>query len=219
MSWRQHPWVQWFNSRTQRERMLLIAAVVAIVTALWSETGASYLEKLQRETQDRLENQRQENARLTTELAILAQKAQPDFAARTEAELAQLRREIAQLDARLRATQKTLITPEEMRTLLRTLVQGAAVSLEQLDQQPPERLQLPGIPPEHAATIPPLIRHPFHLAVRGPFPALLAFLRHYEALPNPPTWQRVTVRPHQYPELTLEIELETLSLQEVWLAF
>lgn len=219
MKWRDHPWVHWFNARTQRERMLLTAAAVAILAALWSETGAAYLEKLQRETQDRLDTQRQENARLSAELAILAQKAQPDFVERTEAELAQLRGEIAALDARLRAARKSLITPEEIRPLLRNLVQGAAVTLDALEQQPPERLQIPGIPPERTAEVPPLIRHPFRLALRGEFPAILAFLRNYEALPNPPIWQRVMVRPLHYPELMLEIELETLSWQEVWLAF
>lgn len=219
MKWRNHPAIQWFEQRTPRERMLLTAAAVAIVAAIWSEWGATALEKKTRTTRETLEARQRENSVLATELALLAQKAQPDFVERSERELAQLRAEIARLDEQLRAARTTLITAQETRALLSEIVQNAPVELVALERLPPEPFEIDSIPPEQRAELPRLIRHPFRLAVRGTFPQIVQFLRHVENLPRAPQWRRVAITTTRYPVLTLVMEVETLSWEEDWLAF
>lgn len=219
MNWRKHPIAQWFEQRSQRERMLLIAATVAVVAALWSELGATQLEKRIRATEETLLARQRENAKLTADLAVMAQKAQPDFAERTQQELATLREEIARLDQRLRDHRTTLVTAQEMREVLHEMVRNAPVELIALERLPAEPFVIETVPPEQRAELPRLIRHPFRITARGEFPQILSFLRHVETLSRPPQWRRVHITASHYPTLTLVLEVETLSWEEDWLAF
>ncbi len=205
--------LSWYYARAVRERALLTVAAVTVLGALWLELGAARLEKPNKELRDRIEQVQNDRSRLTTELAVAAQMAQPDFAQRAAEERRALQQQVQQLDQTLRGTGALLSSPGETRALLDELLQPQPLRLVSLQRLPTTEERV-GDDPD----LPVLYRHPLRLTLEGTYPDVQAFLRHLDRTPLANRWQRVHVFSKDYPLLQLEIELSFLSFEPQWLA-
>lgn len=211
------------DARTERERVLLLVAGLAICLLL---AGALFIEPAWRaqradqarqlETRARLSALEQREATLRAELA-----RDPD--AGTKARIATLQGEVGRADAWLNEALARFITPAQMNRVLRELVgRTGGLRLDGLRSLTAEKA---GPPPEtadgsaeHAGPPPVQIwKRGVELRLRGSYNALLAYLDAVENLPWQLEWDLLTVNGEQYPESEFILRLHTLSLEEDWI--
>ena len=227
-----------FDQRPQRERLLLIAAAVALALmsadSLWlSPTLSSFKTTRGQQTQAR-----SALAALQTELQAL-QNLGSSQARQQQSELATWRQRVREGDAALRQYEDTLVGPDRMLALLEQLLarqgQGqvrvrALRSLGRSDllnpapgSGAPDRTTTTAVrqaaeaPPPSDGTPPSLYRHGVELVLEGGFSDLLAYLRAVEALPQRVLWGSVSLKVEQHPKSVLTLRVYTISRERHWL--
>lgn len=206
-----------FDQRSQRERLLLLAAVLSLMVLAWdsllmtplARQHASHVLELEQLTAEvsGLESSLRAPTRSAEEQAALAQRDQ-------------LRAEVAALNARLDGATSGLIEPRDMARVLRDLLAHAsALELRTLRSLPPEPLlAAPGgaaaAPDAPAAQI---FKHGLELELAGGYLDALRLLQELEALPWRFFWDRAEFKVEQHPRGSVRVRLYTLGLTEGWL--
>lgn len=198
-----------------RERVFIFAAAAVVMLAL---VQTLLIDPEQRRSQlatERVQFADEALAQIELEKQQLGDLAghDPDQAARDtlavqEARLAELAAELGQLE-------RTLIPPERMNQVLKSVVRGQdgirVVGFKTLSALP---VALPGAvegaPPGY-------YRHGFEITVSGRYPELVAYLERLEALPWRLNWIEASLDAADRPQLTLTLTVHTLSLEEAWL--
>ena len=175
------------------------------------------------------------NRRLTTQLAghdgTLAtlsvqtqelerrQAIDPDAA--VQAQIADIDRQLAELEATLMQRQAGLVAPERMADLVRGLLgRTPGLQLVALRTLPVAPLAdaTAGSPATPAVTTEAgLYKHGLDLTVEGRFGDLLAYATQLENLPVRVLWNRTRIDALAYPKVTMTLTLYTLSLERTWL--
>lgn len=222
-----------FDQRTQRERLLLMAAAAALALlaadALW--LGPARLEF----NSARRQQQEAQATLATLQADAQTLRAQGSAQARhQQAELDSWRQRVRSGDAALRRHEDALVGPDHMLALLSQLLvrQGpvrvrALRSLGRHDLLQPGAGQAPDTPaispansPENSlATAQPatLYRHGVELELEGGFNDLLAYLLAAEALPQRMLWGSISLKVAQHPKSVLTLRVYTLSRDRHWL--
>lgn len=218
-------WTALFNARSLRERVLIAAGGVVVVVALLDTLLLNPLAVEQKKLSLQLSEAR--TAIKTGEAMIAASRAQtdPDEVQRRYRD--ELRKQIAEMDARLQGLQKQLVPPDQVAKLLEgVLMKERGLTLVSLRKLPVQRYQTAGAPAQ-PATAPgkpaadgaerSIYQHSFELSVEGSYAELYAYLSRLEALPWQLFWGKVTLDAGAYPKLRLTLTLHTLSLNKAWL--
>ncbi len=208
---------QWYDHRSQRERIVLLVCVVLTLLFL---VNLLILQPLAR----RRDLARGEMAELKISIAELKgqktlimarQGSDPDKENRLRLEL--LKQQVELLQQQLKANIVNLVSPREMPELLKDLLSQQKklqlISLENLD---PELLEL-GQQSEQNGVLPKLYRHRLQMEFSGDYLTLLTYLRQLEQLPRSMVWEEVEVESHEYPKATVRLQVYTLSLTEGWI--
>jgi MSHA biogenesis protein MshJ len=219
-----------------RERVMVFAAaavvMIALLNALLIEPEFAKQRRLSREVAQRqgeiksLQEQLQKMA--------LARRSDPDQANRRQLE--ELRRQIAELDAKLSDEQRKFAPPERIGALLEELLaRNRRLQLVDMRTLPVATLDQSGAVQKPAAAAPaaaekapaakpaapgpsgPIYRHGVEISVAGNFLDLLAYLRDLEKLPNQMYWGKLDLSVDAYPKTTLKLSVYTLSLDLAWL--
>ena len=157
-----------------------------------------------------------------SQVAALEAQAQADPDAPTTAELAGLRRQLAESDARLQALQDTLVRPEEMNGLLEHLLaRHGGLRLVALKTLPPQSI-LGAVPREEGKPAPErqfdIYRHGVELRLEGSYLELLAYLEQLEKSEKKLLWGPLTLTVVAHPRARLTLTVYTLGADKTWLA-
>lgn len=227
-------WTGLFNARSLRERVLITVGVVALVAAVLDTLLLSPLDVQQKRLSAQLSEAR--TAIKAGEIMMSASNGQadPDEVKRRYRD--ELRKQIAEMDARLQGLQKQLVPPDQMAKLLEgVLKKERGLTLVSLRKLPVQRYQTSGAPAQPAAQAQQaagqaaggesapgvaersIYQHSFEVSVEGSYAELYGYLSRLEALPWQLFWGKVTLDAGDHPKLRLTLTLHTLSLNKAWL--
>jgi len=211
-------WLARFDARPERERWALAIAIVAVVYFV----GDSLLVSsplLRGRAQAALVTQHEsERAALANQLAA------------TQAELAsagvqrdKMRQDLlarrSELDAKLKALDGTLVTPQAAPALLERLM-GRRKGLQMLGLRtlsPVPVLARPQSEAEARNEGMNVYRHGVEIRLAGNYLDLLGYLADLEAVPERLLWEGVNLSVDAYPRSVLTLRVYTLSLDKAWL--
>lgn len=217
-----------FDALVLRERWLVAGAVlggIALIGAMQFIDPALSRAKL---AERGLAEQRAQLLTFQSQVAILQSASQdPDIAAR--AELAELRKKLADLGGRLAAMESSLVPPQRMAGLLEDLVGRSKglqlISLRTLPVKPVLEKPLatvpgsatPGTSPSAPDASTGLFKHGLEIRLEGSYADLTAYLARLEKAEVKLLWSDVSLSSDKYPKLMLTLTVFTLSLDRTWL--
>lgn len=221
-----------FHQRPPRERLLMIAAALAVLLVLADQLWLSPAWRSFQTARSAQAMARQQQQGLLADI----QQLQSQGAAQVrqqQAELQQWRQRLRDGDSALRGHADSLVGPDAMRDLLaRLLAQHGEVrvramrSLGRSDLLAPGQaaaLDNPAAPGAAAsaaggdAPVGGLYRHGLELVLEGGYADLLAYLQAMEALPQRVLWGAVSLKVEQHPKSVLTLRVYTLSRDRAWL--
>ena len=209
---------RWYDQRPLRERIILLSAAVILLLVLVNLSVVQPCKK-------RLETARRQQLELETSLAyLIAREAEvnarknvdPNLANRLRVEA--LEEKSAELQQQLEANIVNLVSPREMPELLKTLLtRQKKLHLLNLENLPPETVEIGPAADGQQGPSPVLFRHRLKMTFSGDYLTMLAYLRQLEQLPRSMVWEDVAIETVRYPETIVRLQVHTLSLTEGWI--
>jgi MSHA biogenesis protein MshJ len=221
-----------------RERVLIFACaavvLIALLNAILIEPEFSKQRRMSREVaqlQGDIKSMQEQLQKMA-----LARQANPDELNRRQLEA--MRKQLAELDAKLVEEQRKFAPPERVGALLEEMLsRNRRLQLVDMRTLPVAALGQGGIdkpaaaapaPAKPAADKPaakpgapaagaPIYRHGVEITVSGSYLDLLAYLRDLEKLPNQMYWGKLDLNVATHPQVTLKLSVYTLSLDLAWL--
>jgi len=217
-------WAERIDAMVLRERVVVFFAAGAVLVFLFQAILSGPVTTRQREVARQLA-QKLVDTRLIQEQAqaVLRSRAEdPDAASRQQVE--DLRKRVAELDARLAQKQSELLPPDQIPGLLEEMLRRERkLELVDLQSLPPvalfEKQAETGNAIAAAAGAAPTIqvyRHGVELTVRGSYFDLVHYLDDLEQLPLRMFWREVDIAADEYPIVTMKLSVYTLSLDRHW---
>lgn len=209
----------------QRERLLLLVCVVAVLHVLVNMVAIPKLRGATKHVEDEISAKRQAADLLEQGLSQLQAEAARDPNAPLRQRLTELQREFSTQQAMLQGWDESLVPPREMGPLIRDmLLQQHGLQIHLIENQAPSS----ALPVEKnstdpktettAATHTPLLyRHGIRLQVSGSYHDLVDFLVSLEKLPKRLLWAKAHLEVDEYPISTLTLQVYTLSTEKTWL--
>ncbi|WP_296949793.1 type II secretion system protein GspM [uncultured Massilia sp.] len=234
------------DALSPRERVLALAAVLAVVAGIgWMAALGPALQKQER-LRAQIAQQRDQVAALEAETAQKLAIGRNDPDAPLRERLGAVRADTERLTGDLRAMQKGLVPPERVAPLLESILRSNArlklVSMKTLPVGSLSDLAVqsaagdparPGAAAQAAAaaaapaagSAPPavarapdlLFSHGVELTLRGSYLDMVDYMTTLEALPTQLFWGKAQLEVEQYPEVRLTLTLYTLSLDPKWM--
>jgi MSHA biogenesis protein MshJ len=198
-----------FDRLSLRERLLILAAVLALLFVLWDALLLAPLESRRRVLSTEVDSLQ---SGIAATAAVLQSSMNNDPTRNAIVQIARTQRDIAALDRNLQSASVGLLPPDRMTAVLQDLLrQRQQVRLVSLRTETATRL-LPG-PPDQAG----LYLHPVELVLRGSYLDILNYLQALEALHWRLYWKTLELDSSAYPVDRVRIEIGTISLDRAWL--
>jgi len=210
-----------FQALTLREQLMAMAAAVVVLYFLldWALLGPQI--KANNALSQQIAQQKIELDGLTKVMSIDATNGNKvDGLARERAERDDLRAKVAQAESFIAQTAHGAPLGEMLRAMIVARPDLTLVSLKTLPAEvfyKPPPAAAPGAQPAASAPKPvvlpqlTLYKHGVEVAVKGNYPALLAYLQGLQRNPNPMFWSSVKLDVAAYPDETLRMIIYTLS--------
>jgi MSHA biogenesis protein MshJ len=197
-----------FKKLSVRERVLVLAASLAVLFVLWNVTLMEPLDRRRDALQQELTTM-QDAMAATADAAEAAQAADPLSVAFSKQQRLQM--ELSEVNAQLAKQSAGLIEPQHMADVIHeVLSRQHGVTLVSLKNLPPQCLAKD---PSQAGPY----LHPVELIVDGNYLDVLAYLHALEALPYRFFWRVLELKTTEYPVNRVRIELGTLSMDREWI--
>jgi MSHA biogenesis protein MshJ len=217
-------WMDRFDQRSLRERVMVLLAVLGLMTVLWDSMLMRPLDRQRRQRQQQVESLRVEVAGLDKSVQMLAAKRATDPGTSNRGAVEKLQGEIATLDGQLAGATAGLIAPREMAQVLgQVLSRTSELTLLSLHTLPPESVIAPVVSePGVAASAAKagsiqIYKHGVEIEIAGSYLQILHFLESLEALPWRFFWDHIDYTVTQHPQGKVKLTLYTLGLQEGWI--
>lgn len=205
-------YVERIDSASLRERALLFAAAALILLFVANAVLLKPLRDTQRRLGAELAQREGELRTVQAELQRLARTRAADPDARNRARVAELRTELAALDAKIAAEQRRFTSPQRMRAVLEEML-GRSQRLRLLDLK---TLAITDLSSRGQAGRR-VFRHGVELTLSGGYLDLHAYLKALEGLSTQLYWGRADLSVTEYPVATLKLTVYTLSFDQAWL--
>ncbi|MES2715394.1 MAG: hypothetical protein V4795_06495 [Pseudomonadota bacterium] len=224
-----------FNQRSERERLLLIAAGIGLVLVLADKLWLDPALQAYKAARGAQASAQQLQQGLQADIGQLETRGVAQ-ARQQQAELAQWRQRLRDGDAQLRNHEDSLVGPERMLDLLEQLLarhgevrvralrslgrSDLLASLPAAGATAPAAAASAGNAAAAAAAAPAhggLYRHGVELVLEGGYADLLAYLKAVEALPQRVLWGGARLKVEQHPRSVLTLRVFTLSRDPHWL--
>jgi len=196
---------------SSREKILLLAATVAVIWTLWNGFINQPLLLQQRQLQKQAAGLK---VRLDSNNLVIGQlqaalQNNPAQSAKTKLQTAQS--ELNRLQQRMHNSGKQFVEPRLMARALRDLLrQNKRLTLIRLESLPVKTLL-------EIQQHPLVYLHGLNIQFKGDYFATLDYLQTLETLPWHFYWQRIAYQVQDYPQAEVSIIVSTLSFQEEWL--
>lgn len=223
--------MKWLKARHARERAILLVAGLGILGMMWLTFVHDVLTAAQTEESRKItiaqsrvveEQNRQNDIRgtYTTDPNRFAQARQTE-----------LRDAANEANARLNELYGELITPQQMRQVLVTLLQRETklkmVRLENAPSEPlisdiataeaGEEAGADAAPPAAAIPAVQVFKHGLHLVFEGSFIDTVYYLRSLEGLDSNFFWENLEFELMEYPKAQISLDIYTLSTERGWI--
>lgn len=210
-----------FIALSLRERAMVAIAALAFVAyvgnALWVTPIFSRSQQLAKLTVQ----QEKELLALQTQLEALQVQVAIDPNAPFRQQQGEIRRQMGELDQRMKRYEAAMVPPEQMGPLLSNLLrQAKGVQLLSLKTLPVDAI-LKAKTNEAGLPVPPKVnmyKHGYELKLEGSYLELTNYLVELEAQPQQLLWQRAVMAVGEYPKATLTLTFYSLSLDKDWLS-
>ena len=198
------------DAATLRERVMIFLAATVVLVFIANSALLDPLRGKQRRLAAETRQIAQDLQAVQARLPGMMQNAAHDPDAPNRARLAELREQLAQLNARIVQEQRRFTPPDRMRDVLQEMLRRnkglALVDLKTLPVAPVGATQGGGA-----------YRHGIEFAVSGTYGELYDYLRTLERLPTQLYWARAELAVGQHPTLTLRLTAYTVSFDPAWL--
>lgn len=203
-----------------RERALIFAAAAFAVVSLINTFFLDPLWVQQKQLSSQVVQQQERMKETQAQLSALLQAKQADAHAPQRERIIQLRSQIAEGDAYLKATQDKLVPPEKMAALLeQVLAKNSRLQLVALNTLPVSLFIEPSADQVAKAAVQDkqIFKHGVQMTVRGSYADIMQYLTALEKMPTQMFWGMAKMNVVQYPNAELTLTLYTLSLDKTWL--
>lgn len=198
-----------FDRLSLRERLLVLAAVLAVLVVLWDALLLGPLEVRRRALSSEVDSLQ---AGITATAAALQSSVDNDPTRNALTQIARTRRDIEALDRQLHSATVGLLPPERMAVVLQDVLRSRQqVRLVSLRTETATAL-LPGSSDQAGPFL-----HPVELVLRGHYLDILDYLRALEGLHWRLYWKTLELDNSAYPIDRVRIEIATVSLDRAWL--
>jgi len=196
-----------------RERVLVLAALLALVVTAWQALFMDRLDLRRRAAQERLSSLTSDSGTAETDAASNS------MTSALEREHA-LRRRLDELGAEVAGASGTVVRPGQMAAVVQevlmrkgglTLVSMRNLAPVPVVAAPQDAAQKPDVPPQGPWV------HPIEIVVEGDYAAITAWLEALEALPWKFYWRALELDAAGWPRNRLRLELGTMSSSTTWM--
>ena len=201
------------DNATLRERVLLFAAASLALVFLVNALLIKPLSDTQRRVGADLAAAEREVRTLQAEVQRLARTRDADPDAQNRSRVAELRPELASLDAKLVEEQRRFTTPQHMREVLEEMLERNK-SLRLVDLK---TLPITDLAATQGKAGRRVFRHGVELTLAGNYLDLHAYLAAMERLSTQLYWGKVEMSVTGHPVATLKLTVFTLSFDQAWL--
>ncbi len=205
-------WLEQFEARTLRERLLLLVAGLCILLFLGFQLGLAPQLEAHQGLRQKIDQAQQQTVEMAAQVAQLEAVLQKDPNRVSQQRLAQISQESSALDVQLHQQQQTLISPQKMPQVLEDVLNDLPLELISLQKLVPAveiESDIEGVPNVY--------RHGLRLELEGSYRDTLDYLERLERLPWRFAWDALDIQMRRYPQATIILNLYTLSFDEVWL--
>ena len=184
----------------------------------------------QKSTRMQVTQQQEMLHQVQMQIATLVQDNSSNSSSPQQAQIKQLKLEMAEGNAYLQSNRERLVQPEKMAEHLRQLLSRnsrlilvslqtmpVAPLLEQSEDKSIKKAQVAKVSTVSSMLDKQVFKHGVQLTVRGNYLDLLHYLNALEKLPQQMYWAKAQLIVTQYPASELSLTLYTLSLEKTWL--
>lgn len=204
-------WIDRIDALELRERVLLLAATVAILFLSVDSAGFQPTLKAQQVTEERISELEMKLGALRQQAMLLSYKTDEDVLAARYSSRDTLAEELAALDARIVDQLGALVEPAQAAELLEQVLtrhRGLKITSLRASAEPLD--QLAG----NAEQAGKLGRYQLDLVLEGGYLDLMRYLEALESMPWKFFWQTVDFRVNEYPRAVSRLQLYTLGAQD-----
>ena len=217
-----------FEALSQRERWMVTCALFIVVYAVINMLLLSPVLARQKTLNGELEADQSQIQTLNQQLTELTQKPVLDPDAQNKQRIVELQSHLQQLETNLSGLQTTLISPEKMPDLLRSLLKkNGALKLIELKTLPTKGLlettensdlkdTATQVSTVNAQNLP-VFKHGVEITIEGHYLDLLEYVSELEKMPWHVLWSKAALDSEHYPDSQLKLTVYTLSLDKTWL--
>ena len=211
---------QWIDQRSLQERIMLLAAVLAI--GIFCSELLYFRPQRSRcaEIRSQINELNATLASLDSQAEAIQAQGEKDPNREQRIRQQQLHAELERLDKRMKALTVDLISPREMAEVLRSLlIRQKGMRLINLENFPAEELLL-GTDKKHGDNDDKrihLFRHPMRIVFSGTYLQTLAYLQSLENLPHNLYWDDLEIVVNDHPQTEISLTVHTLSLRKGWI--
>jgi len=208
-----------FDALPVRMRILFFIALVMllllIIDLLWLSPVANQIKK----EQQQINNINLQVGELANKQMQLNQQLMAIKNSETQKLIKQVDSQIAALKSSLDKSTINLISPDEMVSILKSIIESfAKLKLVKLEKQPATPLELEGLNQSEGEQLPVrLYRHSLIIELEGNFHSTQKFLQAVENLPRRLQFDRFDYQVDRYPRAKISLQVSTLSLDKEWI--
>jgi len=203
----------WFEALSRSERIAMLAAGVLGLLVLFETLSWSPARRQLSTTALQTSSLEEQRTSLEGELGSLDEHEALDPDAAVRRQIGKLEGDIGEIDAQLRDQALQILAPEQVRLVLRDLIDNVQ-GLRLVSMQTEAPVQLVNTAPED---LPALYRHGLVIDLQGEYLALLDYVRALEALPWRFYWLGIDVRADEPGARSFRLHLYTVSLRKEWI--
>jgi MSHA biogenesis protein MshJ len=229
-----------FEARNNRERLMICCALLVMVYGIINALLLSPVLTRQKSVTSEIEADQLQIQNLTLQLNEFSHKSIVDPDAQNKQRIAALQSSLQQLETQLSGLQTTLITPDKMPELLRSLLKKngklklielktlATRGLLESSTDETSSIKPTSVLPEQNSTKKqtvissqlnaPVFKHGVEITVEGHYLDLLEYVSELEKMPWHILWSKADLNVTDYPSSQLKLTVYTLSLDKTWLS-
>ena len=204
-------WIDRIDALELRERVLLLAATVAVLFLSLDSVGLQPTLKAQQVAEERISELEMKLGALRQQAMLLSYKTDEDTLAARYQSRDTLAAELAALDARLVDQLGALVEPAQAADLLEQVLtrhRGLKITSLRASAEPLEAVA------GNADQAGKLGRYQLDLVLEGGYLDLMRYLEALESMPWKFFWQMVDFRVNDYPRAVSRLQLYTLGAQD-----
>jgi len=210
-----------FEALNLRERWMVACALLVVVYAVINMLLLSPLLERQKILTSELDADQSQIQGLNQQISEFSRQPVIDPDAQNKQRIAELQSHLQLLETRLNDLQTTLINPDKMPELLRSLLKkNGNLKLIELKTLPVKGLLESSA--ENTEQAPkqdvPVFKHGVEITIEGRYLDLLEYVTELEKMPWHVLWSKAALNAEHYPDSQLTLTVYTLSLDQTWLS-